>query len=182
LFGQSIAVKGRVLIQNQPVEGATVRIPALQLSTITMQNGGFELKLPSNNTSPIVLEISFTGYRIWRATIASSFENIEANLEPDVLNLDGVVVTGTRSKVPVYNSPVIVNTINKRTFEATQSLSLSEGLSFSPGLRVENNCQNCGFTQLRMNGLNGPYSQILINSRPVFFFFGRCVRVRYDSS
>jgi outer membrane receptor for ferrienterochelin and colicins len=168
LFGQSIAVKGRVLIQNQPVEGATVRIPALQLSTITMQNGGFELKLPSNNTSPIVLEISFTGYRIWKATIASSFENIEANLEPDVLNLDGVVVTGTRSKVPVYNSPVIVNTINKRTFEATQSLSLSEGLSFSPGLRVENNCQNCGFTQLRMNGLNGPYSQILINSRPVF--------------
>jgi len=34
-------------------------------------------------------------------------------------------------------------------------------------LRVENNCQNCGFPQVRINGLEGPYSQILINSRPV---------------
>jgi outer membrane receptor for ferrienterochelin and colicins len=47
-------------------------------------------------------------------------------------------------------------------------LALSEGLNFSPGLRLENNCSNCGFTQVRMNGLAGNYSQILINSRPVF--------------
>ena len=32
---------------------------------------------------------------------------------------------------------------------------------------MENNCQNCGFPQVRINGLEGPYSQILINSRPV---------------
>ncbi|MBK6285066.1 MAG: TonB-dependent receptor plug domain-containing protein [Draconibacterium sp.] len=41
-------------------------------------------------------------------------------------------------------------------------------MNFAPGLRMENNCQNCGFTQVCMNGLEGPYSQILINSRPVF--------------
>ncbi|MDX9892376.1 MAG: TonB-dependent receptor, partial [Bacteroidales bacterium] len=35
-------------------------------------------------------------------------------------------------------------------------------------MRLENNCQNCGFTQVRMNGMEGPYSQILINSRPIF--------------
>lgn len=33
---------------------------------------------------------------------------------------------------------------------------------------MENNCQNCGFSQVRMNGMEGPYSQILINSRPIF--------------
>jgi len=49
-----------------------------------------------------------------------------------------------------------------------QSVTLSEGLNFTPGLRMENNCQNCGFSQVRMNGLEGPYTQILINSRPVF--------------
>ena len=35
-------------------------------------------------------------------------------------------------------------------------------------MRVENDCQNCGFTQVRINGLDGHYSQILMNSRPVF--------------
>ncbi|MDE7467108.1 MAG: TonB-dependent receptor plug domain-containing protein, partial [Muribaculaceae bacterium] len=46
--------------------------------------------------------------------------------------------------------------------------SLADGLSFQPGVRVENDCQNCGFTQVRINGLDGHYSQILMNSRPVF--------------
>lgn len=46
--------------------------------------------------------------------------------------------------------------------------SLADGLDFQPGVRVENDCQNCGFTQVRINGLDGHYSQILMNSRPVF--------------
>lgn len=55
-----------------------------------------------------------------------------------------------------------------KTFDRTNSTTLSQGLNFQPGLRVETNCQNCGFTQVRMNGLEGPYSQILIDSRPIF--------------
>ena len=47
------------------------------------------------------------------------------------------------------------------------STDLAKSLSYQSGLRVENNCQNCGFPQVRINGLEGPYSQILINSRPV---------------
>ena len=54
-----------------------------------------------------------------------------------------------------------------KTFDATNSNTLSEGLKFQPGLRVENNCQNCGINQVRIYGLDGPYSQILIDSRPI---------------
>ncbi|MGD1947880.1 MAG: TonB-dependent receptor plug domain-containing protein [Croceivirga sp.] len=41
-------------------------------------------------------------------------------------------------------------------------------MNFAPGVRVETNCQNCGFTQVRLNGLDGAYTQILLNSRPIF--------------
>ena len=41
-------------------------------------------------------------------------------------------------------------------------------MSFQPGVRVESNCQNCGFQQVRINGLDGPYTQILLDSRPIF--------------
>lgn len=41
-------------------------------------------------------------------------------------------------------------------------------MSFQPGLRVENSCSNCGKTELRINGLQGQYTQILMDSRPVF--------------
>ena len=39
---------------------------------------------------------------------------------------------------------------------------------FQPGLRVEINCQNCGLPQVRINGLDGAYSQILIDSRSIY--------------
>lgn len=52
--------------------------------------------------------------------------------------------------------------------ENTNSVTLAQGLNFQPGLRIESNCQNCGFQQVRINGLDGPYSQILIDSRPIF--------------
>ncbi len=54
-----------------------------------------------------------------------------------------------------------------KLFETVNSTDLAKSLNYQSALRVENNCQNCGFPQVRINGLEGPYSQILINSRPV---------------
>ncbi len=58
--------------------------------------------------------------------------------------------------------------LSGNTFLNVGACSLADGLDFQPGVRVENDCQNCGFTQVRINGLDGHYSQILMNSRPVF--------------
>ncbi len=65
------------------------------------------------------------------------------------------------------DAPVVVNVLNQKTFERVNSTDMAKALNFQSGLRVENNCQNCGFPQVRINGLEGPYSQILINSRPI---------------
>ena len=54
------------------------------------------------------------------------------------------------------------------TARAASPNNLSEGLKFQAGLRVETDCQTCNYTQLRMNGLSGGYSQILVNGRPIF--------------
>ena len=93
---------------------------------------------------------------------------INFELEPISLFIDQVVVTGTRTNKRQTDSPVIVDIIDTKTLEAVQACNLSEGLKFQPGLRVETDCQTCNYTQLRMNGLAGGYSQILINGRPVF--------------
>ena len=58
--------------------------------------------------------------------------------------------------------------LDNSIFARTVSSTLADGLSFQPGVRVENDCQNCGFVQARINGLDGHYSQVLIDSRPIF--------------
>jgi outer membrane receptor for ferrienterochelin and colicins len=93
---------------------------------------------------------------------------IDIDLKPSIYNLDQVVVTGTKTFKRRTQSPVIVNVIDSRQLENVQACNLAEGLKFQPGLRVETDCQTCNFTQLRMNGLTGGYSQILINGRAIF--------------
>lgn len=83
-------------------------------------------------------------------------------------NVNEVVVTGTKTPRKKLESPVMVNVIDIKTLQNTQACNLSEGLKFQVGMRVETDCQTCNYTQLRMNGLQGGYSQILINGRPTF--------------
>lgn len=83
-------------------------------------------------------------------------------------SISEIVVTGTKTFKRKTESSVIVNIMDSKTLNNLQVCNLSEGLKFQPGLRIETDCQTCNYTQLRMNGLQGGYSQILINGRPIF--------------
>jgi outer membrane receptor for ferrienterochelin and colicins len=169
LKAQTGEIEGYIQHKSQALGFANVSIKALGLGTATDEKGRFffdqlvegkyQLEVSRLGYSPKSIEVEVKEGQVTSLTV---------ELKPDLINLDGVVVSGTRSEVPVFEAPVIVSQINNKTFENTQALTLSEGLAFSPGLRLENNCVNCGFTQLRMNGLDGAYSQVLINSRPIF--------------
>ncbi|RPI68454.1 MAG: TonB-dependent receptor, partial [Ignavibacteriae bacterium] len=116
--------------------------------------------LPSMN-----LWASHTGDERGVAVIPSEARNGE---EPDTVHKSDVVVTASRLEQTRAEAPILVTVTDSKVLTAVQAVSLSEGLSFQPGLRLETNCQNCGFTQVRLNGLQGPYTQILIDSRPIF--------------
>ena len=118
-----------------------------------------------------VLVASAIGYETFKKTVTIvEGESQEVNfvLEEITMDLEEVVVTGTRTFKRSTESAVIVNVLDSKALEGVQACNISEGLRFQPGLRVETDCQTCNYTQLRMNGLGGSYSQILINGRPIF--------------
>ena len=149
--------------------GCVIRILGTSLATVTDASGHYifrDLK-PGEYT----LEASCTGYVTTRLeTSVEPLRTVEVNfdLAPDAFMLDQVVVTSSKSETLRRESPSLVNVINGSLFQRLGACSLADGLDFQPGVRVENDCQNCGFTQVRINGLDGHYSQILMNSRPVF--------------
>jgi outer membrane receptor for ferrienterochelin and colicins len=163
------AVSGVVSDSNGPVAMATVGISALGEGAVTDVQGQFTIDHLDTGTYQVVARAIGYNSKTIEVNIKEGEELwLDIILEKSEINLDQVVVTGTGSEIPLFEAPIIVSRINQKAFQNTQSLTLAEGLPFSPGLRLENNCQNCGFTQLRMNGLDGAYSQILINSRPIF--------------
>ena len=100
--------------------------------------------------------------------ISKDINIFDINVESSSHDIEQVVVTGTKTFKRQNESPVIVNVIDSRKLQSVQACNLSEGLNFQSGIRVETDCQTCNYTQLRMNGLSGGYSQILINGRPIF--------------
>lgn len=110
------------------------------------------------------------GYKTQEKTITVSAEAtsvVHFQMEEVSFTTDEVVVSANRNEVSRKAAPVVVNVMSAKLFETVNSTDLAKSLNFQSGLRVENNCQNCGFPQVRINGLEGPYSQILINSRPI---------------
>ncbi|MDE6612038.1 MAG: TonB-dependent receptor, partial [Muribaculaceae bacterium] len=149
--------------------GCLVKILGTSLATVTDASGHYvfrDLK-PGDYT----LEVSSVGFTPTQLhTSVQPRQSVELNFEiqPDAFMLDQVVVTSSKSETRRRESPALVNVLNSATFQRLGACSLADGLDFQPGVRVENDCQNCGFTQVRINGLDGHYSQILMNSRPVF--------------
>ena len=118
-----------------------------------------------------VVEVSAVGYKTQsREVTIKKGRSYEINfvLEEDRVQLDGVIVSATRSETTRRTSPTLVNVVGMDIYNKTNSSTVAQGLAFQPGVRVENNCQNCGFQQVRINGLDGQYTQILIDSRPIF--------------
>ncbi len=165
---QAQLVKGKVTFNNEPLESVSIYIKNTSTGTATNDKGYYSLKLISKKN---VVVFQSVGFKPIEKEIDLSNEDIKiinVNLEEDLLGLNQVVVSATRTHLNRKTAPVIVTVTDSKLLEATQSVSLSEGLNFQPGLRMETNCQNCGFSQVRINGLDGAYSQILIDSRPVF--------------
>ena len=149
----------------RPVRGATVR--AGSAGAISDRRGRVIFSMQADT---LVVSTSMMGYTSRTDThrVRGTNDTLVVVLTPRSFEAKGVTVTAARHEQTRDETPVLVTVTNRDALRAVQALSLAEGLSFQPGLRLENNCQNCGFTQVRLNGLQGPYTQILIDSRPVF--------------
>ena len=146
-----------------------VMVGGTQIGIQTSSSGHYAIRnLPLGKHDIIA---SFVGYKDSAVSMdieAGKTYEVNFSLEPESRSLDGVVVSATRNRTSREMAPALVNVIDSRIFASTSSPTLAEGLTFQPGVRIENDCQNCGFTQARINGLDGHYSQILIDSRPIF--------------
>lgn len=160
------------VIDNQTGEHiayATIAVVGTTFGTTTDASGHYFLKnLPEGE---LTLEVRALGYAAKGQTVVlRKGETTELNFEvaEQGISMDDVVVSASRSARLRREAPALVSVLDAGLFEKTNASCLAQGLSFQPGVRVEDDCQNCGFAQVRINGLDGHYSQILVDSHPMF--------------
>lgn len=148
---------------------AAIAVVGTSYGTSTDASGHYFLKnMPEG---AFTLEVRALGYAPQRMSVTMhGGQTAELNFEvmQSGIPMDEVVVSASRSATLRREAPALVSVLDAELFEKANAACLAEGLSFQPGVRIEDDCQNCGFTQVRINGLDGHYSQILIDSHPVF--------------
>ncbi|MBD0400459.1 TonB-dependent receptor [Flammeovirga sp. EKP202] len=165
--GDKITIKGHVTSNKDHVPFATISINDGEFGTSSDETGHFLIELEQGVEYSIM--ISAVGYLpITQNFKAKNGTDIHFDLEKDLLQLNEVIVSSSRREQSRKETSAVVNVVGKEIFMANNSKVVADGLNFVSGARVENTCGNCGASALRLNGLEGPYTQILVDSRPIF--------------
>ena len=169
-FSQEGTIKGTITAEGQPLEAVTVQLEGKTFKkwTTSDRNGQYSLSLPAGEYRLKVRSLGYIPYNDKVVITGEETLSQDVSLKEDVVGMEEVVVTATKTKENRKDAPVLVSVTTNRELANVKAHTLMEGLVFQPGLRTEVNCQNCGTSQVRINGLEGAYSQILIDSRPIF--------------
>lgn len=148
---------------------ASIKIEEVNINFPADASGHYnKSNIPSGKFKFIATSLGYITKDTIVEIIPNSVSVLNFELEESSLNMNEVVVTATRNESKRRESPSVVNVLGKKLFEQSASSNLSQVLNFQPGVRVEVSCQNCAVTQVRINGLEGQYTQILLDSRPIF--------------
>ena len=147
----------------------TVFVKGTTRGTSSRSDGTFEVKNIPEGKQVIVAQ--YVGYKPQEINIniaAGKDHPIHFELEEDMFNLEQVVVTGTRTPHFVKNVPIRTEVVTSQSLRTKNAQNIFEALEAVPGLRVENQCQSCNFSMVRMQGLGAEHTQVQINGQPIY--------------
>ena len=162
-------INGHVTSSEGPLAYVNIGLKGYNIGTFTDEQGKFKLiDIPLGEH---VIQFSSVGFKSQEKQVNIQKEDevtIEVVLNKSFEQLEEVVISGSRTEQKRSDAAVVVGVIDKKSLDMVQANTLADGLNFQAGLRMETDCQTCGYSQLRMNGLGGAYSMILVDSRPIF--------------
>jgi outer membrane receptor for ferrienterochelin and colicins len=159
------ALKGQVVDgSGAALPGAMVAVAGTGQAATTTAEGSFCLAgIPAGDHE---LRITLDGFAPKRLH-ASVPQRMPLTLALDPSIRADVVVTATRTSRNLGDVPVRTEVIGRDRIDRSGARTLADAVEYTTGVRVENNCQNCNFSQIRLLGLDGPYTQILVDGQPV---------------
>jgi outer membrane receptor for ferrienterochelin and colicins len=167
-MAQTGTISGKVIVNNKPLQLATVLLVGTTSSTTTDSLGVYLLQNVKADT--IQVQVSCVGFKkIIKSIIIKEGE--EAVLNFDLSNntniISEVVVTGTLKEVSKLESPVPVEVFKPTYFKKNPTPTIFEALQNVNGVRPQLNCNVCNTGDIHINGLEGPYTMVLIDGMPI---------------
>ena len=166
--GASSTIEGRIDDDGgRAIPYADVALMGSTRSIRADADGRFRLTGLEAGTVTII--VSAHGYGTAEVEIAAgpAATPLVITLAPDPVALDAITVTGTMKAASVSASPVKVNVVPQAVLQRNATNSLIEAISYVNGLYRQVDCGVCYTNNLRINGMEGPYTAVLIDGMPI---------------
>jgi outer membrane receptor for ferrienterochelin and colicins len=160
-------IKGTVTADGMPLQLANIVLKNTKYSTTSTADGTYHF-----NTVPLgnyEITASYTGFKSQSQNIVitdSSEVILNFNLRENN-TLDEIVITGTLKPVRRLESPVPVEVYKPVFFQKNPTANIFEALQNVNGVRPQLNCNVCNTGDIHINGLEGPYTLVLIDGMPI---------------
>jgi outer membrane receptor for ferrienterochelin and colicins len=167
-FTQLVTITGNVHSKNEPIEFANIFIEEIKSGTVSDESGFFEITRirPGNYT----LRVTYIGFKTSEIELTVKYgEDISLEIEIIPLDIQGnqIVVTGTMKEISRSKSPVPVEVFSPKYFKMNPSPTLYDAMQNINGVRPQLNCSVCNTGDIHINGLEGPYTMVLIDGMPI---------------
>ena len=174
-------IQGSILDNDgAPIIGANIVASTLKVGTVSRTNGLFTLTIPERFTGDSVqIRVSAIGYLPWTGTLSVyGKQAVEIRLRQGSTLSSDVVVSANRESSFVESSPTKIDVVTQRDLQRIPALDITQSCEYVPGIKVQDNCGVCGTTDIRIQGLEGQYAQILINGMPIVSNLGMVYGLR----
>ena len=167
-MAQTSHISGRITSEGSMIENAKVDLVGTILSATTDSLGTFIIKkIPNGNYK---IRVSYSGFKTVQQNVTVNQEEnkvINFELIGSHNNIDEIVVTGTLKEVSRMECPVSVEVYTPLYFKKNPTSNIFGALQNINGVRPQLNCNICNTGDIHINGLEGPYTMVLIDGMPI---------------
>ena len=167
-WGQTLELSGHVVGEGGPVPFANISLKGTTHGTATDEAGAFEIRGLQPGTYTLL--VSAVGYQAHQQRLrlqGNGLDGLHIHLQSSPEQLDETVVTGTMKAVNRLDSPVPVEVYSPAFLKKNPTASVFEALQNVNGVRPQINCNVCNTGDIHINGLEGPYTLVLIDGMPI---------------
>ncbi|UKN02893.1 TonB-dependent receptor [Paracrocinitomix mangrovi] len=165
-FNQSFQFNGHIASNGRAVSFAKV-ILSDRFSVLSNEEGDFSFEnIPLGEYE---LNVKAVGYKDFqqKVNLNKNITDLQIELEDNELQLNTVVVTGTMRETSIANSPVKIEVLSQSFFKGSPVYSVIEAMQTVNGVQEQVNCGVCGTNDIHINGMEGPYTLVLIDGMPI---------------
>lgn len=164
---QTGTITGRVTDGQQTIPAATVLLMPLGHTAVADDTGNYTFtNVPYGSYEVIVSAIGFADNRK-KINHSTATTTLNIALQEDSQALEEVVITGTMKEVTRADSPIPVEIVTPKLFRKNPTASLFEAVGMINGVQPQLNCNVCNTGDIHINGMEGPYTLILIDGMPI---------------